>query len=158
MVLDQYYRGHGISFTYPAAWSLTEDAAGSTIEVTVVGPETSFWTIWLLLDRPHPEQLMDSAIEAFSQDYDEVELVHSSGELCQFPCRQCEFEFVSLELINEACFKAFQTDRFSVLVLYQGHDRELNQTRSVLESITESLECDLDDDVIRGGAVPPGPG
>jgi hypothetical protein len=146
----QLYRNHGISFSYPEEWSLSEESAGSTVALTVAGPETSFWSLWLMYDRPEPEQMVSSAVAAFSEDYDEVDVFHSAGEQCELPCEQCDIEFVSLELINAACLRAFQTDCFSVLILYQGTDRELEYTREELESITESLECGLDDDVALG--------
>lgn len=146
----QFYRNHGISFTYPEEWSLSEESAGSTIVLTVTGPETSFWSLWLMYDRPEPEQMVSSAVAAFSEKYDEVDIFHSEGEQCEFPCRQCDIDFVSLELINAASARAFRTDRFSVLILYQGTDRELDYTREDLESITESLECGLDDDLMLG--------
>lgn len=148
--LVQLYRNHGISFTYPEEWSLSEVVSGSTVALTVAGPETSFWSLWLMYECPEPEQMLNSAVAAFSDDYDEVDVFHSEGQQCEYPCQQCEIEFVSLELINAACLRAFQTDRFSVLILYQGTDRELDYTRENLESITESLECDLDDDLALG--------
>lgn len=149
-ILVQLYRNHGISFTYPEEWSLSEESAGSTVALTVAGPETSFWSLWLMYECPDPEQMLNSAVAAFSDDYDEVDVFQSVGQQCEYPCQECEIEFVSLELINTACLRAFQTDRFSVLILHQGTDRELDYTRKDLEAITESLECDLDDDLALG--------
>jgi len=42
-------------------------------------------------------------------------------------------------LINTAALRAFETPGFTAVVLYQGTDHELRETRSVLEAITRSL-------------------
>ena len=44
--------------------------------------------------------------------------------------------------MNSASVMAFRTNRRTVLVVSQGTDRELEVTRPVLESITESLLCE----------------
>lgn len=147
-VAEAVYEDHGIRFRYPEDWQIQEESEGETVSVTVSGPETSFWSIWILPERPDPERLVLSAIEAFEEDYDDVDVYRSEGELCDFPSLQCDVEFVSLELINSAFVRAFRTGRFSVLVLFQGTDHELEYTREALDAITASLECDRGDDIL----------
>ena len=53
-----------------------------------------------------------------------------------------DVDFVCFELINSAFLRSFQTDRFTVLVLYQGFDGELAESRAVLEAISASLELE----------------
>lgn len=142
------YCEHGVRFLYPAGWEIVEESQGPTVAVTLNSPETSFWSLWLMPERPNPEQILDSALTAFEEDYDNVDVYRSEGELCEYPCLKCEVEFVSLELINSASLRAFRTGRFSVLILAQGTDHELEYSRPILEAVTESFECDLDDDII----------
>ena len=145
--MTQIYEQHGIRFRYPAEWTLGEEQEGETVAITVTSPETSFWSLWLLPDRPNPQQLIDSAIQAFEDDYDDVDRYQSESEICEYPALSCDIEFVSMELINSAFVRAFRTGRFSVLILYQGTDHELEYSKKELIEITDSLECDLDDDI-----------
>ena len=149
-VVAQLYRNHGISFRYPTDWTLTEEHVGATIAVNVQSPQSTFWSLWIMRDCPEPDEMVESAIAAFSDEYDEVDFFHSDDELCEFPCRKCEVEFVSLELNNLATVRAFQTQEFSILILSEGTDLELEELQEDLESITLSLECGLDDDVALG--------
>ena len=96
----------------------------------------------------NPEEILDSALTAFEEDYDNVDIYRSEEELCEYPCLKCEVEFVSLELINSATLRALRTGRFSVLILAQGTDHELEYSRPILDAVTESFECDLDE--LRG--------
>jgi hypothetical protein len=145
----ELYQKHGIRFQYPDDWQLAEEAApDGSVSITVSSPETSFWTIVLIPDRPRPDTVMESALEAFDE-YDDLDVYQSEGEVCDYPCLQCELEFVSLELINTANITAFRTGRFSVLMLSQGTDHELEYTRETLDAITASLSCDIDDDVMK---------
>lgn len=146
MSLETYCE-HGVRFLYPQGWEIVEEQQGSTVAVTLNSPETSFWSLWLMSDRPNPEEILESAVTAFEDDYEDVDVYRSEGELCEYPCLQCEVEFVSLELINSASLRAFRTGRFSVLILAQGTDRELEYSRPILEAVTDSFECDLDGDI-----------
>ena len=141
------YSNHGIRFLYPSRWTISEEADGETQSVTVSSEETSFWTIWLVPERPEPEELIASAVRAFEEEYDNLDQYRAEGELCDCPALHCDLEFVSLELINSAFLRAFRTGRYSVLILAQGTDHELEYAREELDAITDSLECDLEDDV-----------
>ena len=50
-----------------------------------------------------------------------------------------DIEFVCLELVNSAVLRAVATPERTILVLYQGTDHELEDTRRMMERITESL-------------------
>ncbi len=141
------YQQHGIRFEYPPEWILAEDVEGDAISIQVSSPETSFWSITLLPARPAPDLLLESAIEAFA-DYDDFDAYRSEGEICEYPALFCDIEFVSFELINSGFLRAFRTGRYSILILYQGNDLELEYTLAEFESMTASLVCDLDDDVL----------
>lgn len=141
------YNNHGIRFDYPSRWTVSEEAEGETLSVTVASDETCFWTIWLMPGGPEPEELIESAVRAFEEEYDDLDQYRAEGELCEFPSLYCDLEFVSLELINSAFLRAFRTARYSILILSQGTDHELDYSREALDAITDSLECGLDDDV-----------
>ena len=148
--MTQVYQNHGVRFVYPDDWTIAEEAGDGAVSLTVSSPETSFWSMWLLSDRPDPPTMLASAIDVFEDEYDNVDLYRTEGEICEYPALNCDVEFVSMELINSAFVRAFRTGRFSVLILFQGTDHELKQTRAELDAITDSLVCDLGDDLLLG--------
>jgi hypothetical protein len=137
--MDETYEGHGIRFRYPASWELAEQEEGESTSITVASPETSFWSISLFRDLPSPQAVVASAIEAFREEYDEVDVYPSEERLGDRPGVANDVDFVCFELINSAFLRAFQTERFTVLVLYQGFDGELAESRRLLEAISASL-------------------
>ena len=143
-MVDEYAQ-NGVRFRYPDYWELTEQPNGDGVAVTLSGPGTCFWMLQLFLDAPAPDHVISQAVDAFRDEYDEIDFYPISDELCGRPASGGDLKFVCLELINSASLRACQTDRFTALVLFQGTDSELEETRETLEAITASLRCDSDD-------------
>jgi hypothetical protein len=137
--MDETYKGHGIRFRYPASWQLVEQEDDESTSITVASPDTSFWSVSLIPEGPSPEQVIASAVEAFREEYDEVDVYPSEEKMGDRPGAALDVDFVCFELINSAFLRSFQTDRLTVLVLYQGFDGELAETRPLLEAISASL-------------------
>jgi hypothetical protein len=137
--MDETYEGNGIRFRYPASWELVELEDGESTSITVASPETSFWSISLFRELPSPQQVVASAVEAFREEYDEVDVYPCEEKLGNRAGAARDVDFVCFELINSAFLRSFQTDRFTVLVLYQGFDGELAEMRPLLEAISASL-------------------
>ena len=137
--MEEIYEGHGIRFSYPAYWELTEQDDGTSVSLTVSSPDTSFWSVSLFSDGPAPRQLVDSAVEAFRGEYDEIDLypLPAKGDSQTVGC---DVDFVCFELISSAFLRSFVAGDYTVLVLYQGFDGELETTRPLLEKISASLE------------------
>ena len=135
----------GIRFRYPDSWDLSEQQSENELTITVASPTTAFWSLTLFEDGPRPEELIELAVEAFRDEYEELDVYSAKVELCHRASVARDLEFVCLELLNSAFLRSFRTGNFSVLILYQGTDQELAETREVLESISSSLECDEDE-------------
>lgn len=143
--MDETYEGHGIHFRYPAFWELKEQQDDQSTSIEVASPDTSFWSISLFFDGPSPRQIVQSAIEAFREEYDEVDIYPADEMTGDRAGAACDVDFVCFELINSAYLRSFQTARFTVLVLYQGFDGELETTRPLLEAISASLKFEGED-------------
>ena len=139
------YENHGVRFRYPADWELSEQSSEEETSISVQSDGTSCWTIVLLSSRPDPDDVLESVVAAFEQDYEDVEVLSHVGSVCGLPTLGRDLDFVCYDLLNCAILRAFQTSEKTVFVLYQGTDHELVSTRSQLESITASLQCDDDD-------------
>lgn len=140
------YENHGVRFHYPSEWELSEQTSDNETSISVQSDGTSFWTVVLLKSRPDPEVVLESVVEAFELDYEEVDVLTHVGSLCGLPALGRDLDFVCYDLVNSAIARAFQTSEKTVLVLFQGTDHELVSTRSRLEAITASLQCDDEDD------------
>jgi hypothetical protein len=146
--MHQMFCAHGLRFLYPDDWSLNEQTDQQEVTVTVAGPHTSFWSISLYYERPPTESVMAAALDAFRNEYENLDLYPAQAALCERPTVAYDLDFVCLELINSAFLRAFRTGQFTALVLYQGTDQELDETRDILEAISRSLTLDADDDTI----------
>ena len=77
--MEEIYEGHGIRFRYPGYWELTEQVDDEATSITVASPETSFWSISLFEDGPPPQEVLESAVEAFQEEYAEVDVYDSTA-------------------------------------------------------------------------------
>lgn len=135
------YDNHGIRFRYPADWQLAEQTTGNGVSVSVQSAGTAFWSVSLDPDGPEPERMIEAALDAFRQEYSELDDYPLETEICHRTALGRDVEFVCLDWLNTACLRAFRTSQFSVLLLYQGTDRELKDARPQLEAMTASLTC-----------------
>lgn len=140
----QRYEQGGISFEYPDDWEVDRADPEQSGTITVCSPETSFWCLSLFSDRPPVDSVLEAAVDAYRDEYDEVDVYAiaagpESGELCGLEAVGRDVEFVCLEMVNTAVLRAVATDRGTMLVLFQGTDHELAVTRQSLEKITRSL-------------------
>lgn len=144
--MNQLYRSNGVRFRYPDDWELNEEQSiENEVSITVSSSETSFWSLTLFLDGELPEVLVESAIEAFREEYEELDIYTAEADYCHRTNIARDVEFVCFELMNSAFLRAFRSGSFSVLILYQGNDQELEETKSILEEISASLECASDE-------------
>ncbi len=140
--MAEHYERHGVKFRYPESWPLTEEGNDQERCVTVSSPDTSFWSLTLFFDCPSPDDVADTVLQAFRDEYQDLDAYPVSGQIGARPAIGADIEFVALDLINSAFLRVCRTERFTAVVLYQGTDFELERTLDVLEAISSSLELD----------------
>ena len=145
MTMYDTFARQGIWFQYPDTWELTEQPNDEGVDITVFGPETSFWTLSLFFDCPNPEYVLEQALNVLRGEYEELDIYPVTADLCHRPTSACDVEFVCLDVITSAFLRSFQTEQFTALVFYQGTDLELEQARETLDAITDSLQCESSD-------------
>lgn len=143
--MDRVFEGHGIRFEYPDDWILHEQSSPEEITLTVQSPDSSFWSVTLILDRPDPRRVIETILETFREEYSEIDVYPSDVRLGDQPTESCELDFVCHDLIGSAFLRAAVAPDFTLLVLYQGADLELDDTQPLLEKINNSLTWDADD-------------
>lgn len=144
--MNRVFEGHGIRFEYPDDWILHEQSSPEELTLTVHSPDTSFWSLTLLFDRPDPQHVIDSVLETFREEYTEIDVYPSDARLNDQPTNACELDFVCHDLIGSAFLRAVAASDFTLLVLYQGADLELDDLQPLLEKVTRSLTWDSDSD------------
>lgn len=151
--MDAIYNLHGIRFRYPGEWELTEQDDGEQISITVTGPppQAAFWTVTLFPRGPDPSDLVAAAVDAFHEEYDELDDYPSKVKLCKRPTVARDVDFVCLELLNAAGIRAFRAPDFTVFVLYQFTEAERGDAGPILEQITRSLTCRTETPVEEAG-------
>ena len=139
---SEIYAKHGIQFEYPREWEVNEQQRPGELSITVSSPETAFWNLILFCDRPDPELILETVIETFEDEYDELDVYRVQSKVCGQEALSRDIEFVCLELLNTARIRIFQTDAATVLVLCQANDSELEFSDPLFNRIAESLEID----------------
>lgn len=142
--MHRVFEGHGIRFEYPDDWILHEQSSPEEFTVSVQSPETSFASLTLLFDRPDPRRVIESVLDTFREEYSEIDVYPSQARLADQPTEACELDFVCHDLIGTAFLRATATPEFTLLVLYQGADIELDDTQPLLERLCKSLTWETD--------------
>ena len=140
------YDSHGITFQYPADWVVTEQEQGDECLISVSGPGTSFWSVGLFRDRPHPDLVLETALAVFKDEYPDLDVYETEEELLGQQATGYDIEFFCLELVNTARLRAFLAEEFTVLVMCQADDTELETSTPLFEALSQSLTCALPDD------------
>lgn len=135
------YEFHGLSFRYPGGWELTEEKNGDQTAITVSSPGTAFWTLSLFSACPEPEDVIAAVLDAFHEEYTEMDEYPAKARLCKRPTVARDIDFVCLELLNTARARAFRTRECTVMVLFQWTEGEREDFEPTLERITRSLSC-----------------
>lgn len=145
--MNRVFEGHGIRFEYPEDWILHEQSTPEEVSITINSPETSFWSLTLLLDRPDPYRVIETVIDTLREEYSDVDIYSSEDRLGDLRTVARDVDFVCHELIGSAFVRAAVIPGFTLLVLYQGADFELEETQSILERVSKSLSWDVSNEV-----------
>ena len=136
------YQKHGARFQYPRGWTLTEEPSDQEVCITVNSPDTAFWSLTLFFDGPSPDEVSETVIQAFQDEYEELDVYTESAFVGPHEAVGLHFEFMTLDLMNSAFVRICRTEQFTAVLLYQGTDQELEDSGDVLDAISASLEFD----------------
>jgi len=135
------FDAHGVRFRYPEDWTLIDDTSDGKVEVTVQSDGTAFWTVAVFEGGVSPEEVVESAVEAYRGDYPDLDAYPSeTADGPAGPVVSREVEFVCLELIATARVAAWRSGDRTVMTLFQAADVELEARRPLLEATAASLD------------------
>jgi len=139
--MASHYKKHGIALAYPERWELSEHLEPGQVTISLISPGTSFLTICLFQDRPDPEEVAEAALQAFRDEYTELDIYPTRAQVGRRPAISWDLEFFCLELTNSARIRAFRAPRFTCLLLFQGTDQEFERTEDTFLKIARSIRC-----------------
>jgi hypothetical protein len=130
----------GIRFMYPDNWTLDEsEALEGNDTVTVYSPDGAFWSIIMHPPGLEPKDLVDAAVDAMRDVYDELDAETGQETIGERTVVSSEMNFYCLDLTNTAIARSFATPTATYLLLCQADDREFEEVGPVFEAITRSL-------------------
>lgn len=147
----QVYEKHGVRFEYPDGWELSVDDSDDQIAVTVEGPGTAFWTISLISERPPAEEIIDSALQCFEEEYGEIDVYESDERICLLPTVGLNLDLISLDIVSKVALRACETDEFSIFSMFQISEVEFDEFGPILQAMNASLTWDSDDGDVSEG-------
>jgi hypothetical protein len=143
----EVYEGHGIRFNYPDDWELEESENEDGASVVLESPVTVTLTVSILPSCPRPVEVIEQILDIFKSEYEEVDVYEPAERTFgEYSVMTQELEFVCHELINVVKIIAIRTYQFTILMMSQGYDQDMEEFNQVLENIFQSLEVLNDDD------------
>jgi hypothetical protein len=134
------YDNLGVRFLFPENWQLDEsDMFGGNNSVSVYSPSGAFWSLILYPPGVEPEQLVEAAVKAMRQEYDELDDEPADASIDGRAMVGREMNFYCLDLTNTAIARSFGTEEGTYLVFCQADDREFEAVSLVFDAITRSL-------------------
>jgi len=134
------YAKLGIHFQFPENWTLDEsDALRGDESVSVYSPGGAFWSIIKHPRSALPHELVEAALQAMRQEYDELDVEEVKERVAGRELVGCDMNFYCLDLTNTALLRVFQTTEATYLVLCQADDREFATIEPVFQAMTRSL-------------------
>jgi hypothetical protein len=138
------YQNHGIRFEYPDDWMLTQEEQDATVNIHLQTPGLAFWTLTLLPTTNNVIEVVEATVDAFEEEYDQVDRYDRSVEFDGVRTAGCDLDFVCLDLVNSACVRAIALAESTALILFQGEDRVWETYREQFNSVTASLLVDAE--------------
>jgi hypothetical protein len=140
--MSKQFQEDGISVAYPDDWTLEREEADNGWTVAVQSPGTAFLSVTCDGDRPAPEEVAATVLEALRSDYPGLEARPAVETLAGQMAVGHDVEFFSLDLTNTCWTRSFHSDVGTVLVLCQTSDLELEEYEPVLRAICASLKVE----------------
>ena len=130
----------GLRFAYPENWRVESvEETGSLSSVTLLAPGTAYWTVSIYPPEASPANLVEAAVGALREEYQEVEIEDIRGDYASREMAGCDVRFHYLDLTNTASIRWLREPGSLYLLVWQAEDREYDALSLVFEAMTVSL-------------------
>ncbi len=139
--LDESLELRGIVIRYPGFWSVERQDDGERLSITLQSSGTTFWMLTIVPGPIDYETLLDTAIESYEDEYDDVDAYDRIDDEEADWIHQ-ELELQCHDLVTKVVLNVMPLEVCSLFVLYQGLDSELDDLRPLLDAITSNVRID----------------
>ncbi len=137
------YSKFGVRFLYPEDWLVVDEETNEwPRRVSVQSPNSGFWELQAYPARFQPDDLAQQTLQAFSEEYEEVESEPVSEPIMDHMATGYDLEFFCLDLLVTCQVRSFRLGGQTMLLIYQAESEEFELRHKVFEAITLSLFLD----------------
>jgi len=137
--LDAVYEAGGMMFRYPGFWQVEEFTSEEEHAATVLTDNSAFWMASLIRGVDDVDAVLDSALAAFEEEYEEVDVYERTPDNPPGWTSQ-ELEFQYQDLVSSVVLQAVAGSLGAVLIMYQGHDKDLEEHQDLFDEMTTTLQ------------------
>lgn len=138
----QTFERSGVTFRYPANWTLDTEEAGDGWTVTLQSPETAFLLVSLRPDADGAGQVADEALAALKAEYPELDAEPVVDDLAGLPAVGHDLDFLTLDTAILGWSRCIDTTAGPLLVMWQTSEFDRERNEPVLRAITASLRIE----------------
>ncbi len=144
--MSQLFSRSGISFRYPAHWTLETEESDEGWTVTVQSPRSAFLLVSLRTDCDDPADLAEQTLAALRSEYPHLDADDCMDTISGQPAIGHNIEFITLDLINTCWTRCTYAPQGCVLLLGQVNDLDQEADGTVLQAIRDSVQVEEDFD------------
>ncbi len=134
------YSNFGVNFNYPDDWIVVdEDDSGWPRRVSVQSPNSGYWELQAYPPNFHPAELSDQTLEAFREEYEELDFEPVSEKILDHETTGYDLDFFCLDLLVTCQVRSFRLANQTILLICQAESREFEMRRDLFAAITRSL-------------------
>jgi hypothetical protein len=137
--MSKQFSEDGVSFRYPANWTLEREDGEHGWTVSLQSPDTAFVVISCDEEMPDREEVAETVLEALRADYPDLDAEPCVDTLAGQMAVGHNIQFISFDLTNTCWTRSFYSDSGTVLVMCQSNDLEMAENEPVLRAICASL-------------------
>ncbi len=146
--MSSEYVEKGVRFQYPENWTLSKEVARADCRsVTVSSDGTAFWTLSIHPRAADPNQLIEAAVKAMQEEYEDLESEEVREEVGGYKLVGKDLNFYCLDLTNTAWIRCVRTDRATYTVFCQAEDREFVEMGDVFRAMIVSFLSNVDREI-----------
>ncbi len=134
------YQGLDLECIYPENWRFTEDSGDDgPIGFTIESPDAAFFSLIRYPWNCSPREVLEQAIPAMNEDYDQFESNPIELDLGIADSRGAEVNFYCLDLLVTSQLKAFTIRPYTYLIQMQAEDRTFERMEPVFQAMLVSV-------------------
>jgi hypothetical protein len=142
--MSKEFNEDGVSFRYPADWTLEREDGEHGWTVSLQSPDTAFAVISCDEEMPESEAVAEVVLDALKADYPDLEAEPCIDTLAGQMAVGHNIQFISFDLTNTCWTRSFLSDAGTILVMCQTNDLELEKNEPALRAICASLSVEED--------------